>query len=379
MPDPAPAGAQQCRLDPPLLDEQPGNQQQRVSGEHGVLDRQHHDAAAAHQQRPIHVAQDRVEARLDVEGDAIVERVIQASREGRGVAPHPVDVLDGKPVEVRQGAQLQADVPGCRPSHQVVGADDERPVSGERGALGGAVDLERLAVPVRIGRVAGFPDPGDPDLQPPVAASLAGERHLVAHGETEVLGDSARDGDLHGIGTIGRELAGDQVDVAIEPLVGGEQREVGPIIGRLVRERVGLRLPDADQLAAGPAEDAAQLAVDLRLDVGQLVGRNARVDRHRRRHGRLVGEHLSQAGEGDRVTVEDADGHQRRRAQDHQPRRGHDQPVGEAALDDNAKRGHQALGHPGPPCSIRRARGCESFTKGRAIVADSGHAHPPLS
>jgi hypothetical protein len=93
---PCAARAKQGGLHPTLLDEETGDEQEGVARQHRELDGQDHYAAAADQQRGVRRLEDLIEVGRDLEVRCVAQLVVEPALEGGGVAPHPVDVIDGQ-------------------------------------------------------------------------------------------------------------------------------------------------------------------------------------------------------------------------------------------------------------------------------------------
>ena len=114
---------------------------------------------------------------------------------------------------------------------------------------------------------------------------------------------------------------------------------------------VGAGSDRARKLAIGPAEDAPRFADHRLVDGRQLARLDAHLDVDAGRGGRRGGQRLAEATQRHGIAVQDADRQQRRGAHDHEPGGEHDEPVGDASLQDNAQRSQRALEHPDPPVS----------------------------
>ena len=357
------ARAQHGGLDPALVDQQPGHEDQRVGRQDDELDRQQQHAGAAHQQRPIRALQHLRQAGRHAEECAVAEVRADPALQGRRVAAQPAHVLERQVVEVRQRAPGHVEVAGRDSPHEVVAGDDQRPVDGERRTLADAGELQRVAEPIRLGRVVRLPDRHDPDLDDARLAGAARQSQLVTDGQAELLGGTGRHGGLERLGTRRRPCALDQGGVLHQPVGCLEDGDVG--LGRIgdgAVQVVGARSDRPRQLATGPAQDPSRLAADRLVDRAELVRLDPHLDVDAGRRRRLRGERLPEAAERNRVAIQDADRQQRRGAHDHEPGGGDDQPVGEASLQDNAQRGQRALQHPDPPFEPTSPAEADQFT-----------------
>ena len=125
------ARAQQRRLDPSLLDQQPRDEHQGVGGQHRELDGEHHHAGAADQQRPIGPLEHRWQPGRDAEECRVAEIGLDAALEGGRVAPHPPHVLEREVLERGQRPPRHVEVARRDARDEILTRHDHRPVDVE--------------------------------------------------------------------------------------------------------------------------------------------------------------------------------------------------------------------------------------------------------
>ncbi len=236
-------------------------------------------------------------------------------------------------------------------------------MDGERRPLADPGQVQRVVEPVALCRVVRPPDPDDPQVDHPLLAGATRQRQLVADLDAEPWLRARRHRHLERLGAGCRPRAIDDGRVLHQAIRGGKHRHVG--LGRTGDGAFQVKGAGSDrprQLAIGPAQDPPRLAGDRLIDGRELLRVDAHLDIDAGGGGRLGSEGLPEATQRDGIAVEDADRQQRRRAHDHEPGGDHDEPVGDASLQDNAQRGQQALEHPDPPYEPTRPAVADRFT-----------------
>ncbi len=329
------ARPQQRDLDPPPLDQHPGDEEDRVAGEDRELDRQQQHAAPADERPPVDLAEDVRQRRFDAQRPARQPVVAEPGVERQEVGPERVQPTHPQAVDVGDRPPLQVDLPAGDAPHEVLLVDDEGPGRRERAAGLDAVELERAREPVGVGRVR-LPDPDDLQLVGRGRVVAADERDRVADVQAErgrrALGQRGLDGSRAG----GRPRAVDERRVVRDAAVARDPDERGLVgrVGALRREAAAGR--DEPDFPAGRAEDLLRLGRDDVVDRVDVGRRRARADDDDAVRRRRVEDRLAQPAERDDVAVDGARGEQDRCAEQQQPRREDDRPVRPTAMEQGA-------------------------------------------
>ena len=280
--------------------------------------------------QPAHVGRDRVE-RVRVEA---------------------VDVGDRTPLRIERLARGATGQVGLR--------DHERAAGGEPAAGLAALERKRIGQPVPVGGV-GAPGPGDRDVNAPVRIETVDQRQRVAGPDAErgrrALGDRGLERRLSGR----RPSPVDERGVILDALERGELREVGQGLRIAGRVRVGRRVQDLRDLAAGGREGLPQLRHDRRGRDVEAVGQDLGADDDSP-VGRRRGQQLAvEAREGHGVRVQRPGREQRQGARQQGPRGEHDGQVRPAPPE-----------HGGP-----EAERCWQLTVSRRVAR--GGRHPTIT
>ena len=189
-----------------------------------------------------------------------------------------------------------------------------------------ALEHQRVAQPVRVGGV-GAPGAGDHDVDDPARVQPVREGQRVAGLDAHDPGGRLGQRGLDRRPARLRPAAVDELAVPLDALERGRLHEVRH--RRRVRGgvRVGRRLEDLRDLAAGGGQARLELGHDRVVDGVEALGQDVGAD-HDRAVGRRGRQQLAvQAGERHRVRVQRPRGEQRQRARQQRPRRDHDGQV----------------------------------------------------
>ena len=153
----------------------------------------------------------------------------------RGERRDLVHVAGGEPGHVQDRPPLCVEWLGRGAAHEVLGRDDDRPAGREAPAGLAPGEREPVADPPRIRRV-GPPHAGDRDVPGPRLVEAGDEVERVARPDPERRGRALRQRPLDRVRAGRGPRTVDEGRVVLDPLVGGEHREVG----HLARGRGGI-------------------------------------------------------------------------------------------------------------------------------------------
>ena len=348
--------AEERDLGPAPLDEQAGDEQDRVAREDHELDRHEGDPAAADEDAPADLDQRVGQGRRDPRLRSARQVAAQPRLERRQARSQRIDIGDAEGAEIGQAAPLHVDPVRSGDAQQVRLADHDR-ASGREGPAGRrAGRLERVA-PRPGGRRIGVPEAGDDRVDARARVLPADQRQAVPDVDPEGRGRRVGRRRLDGRAVGLRPGTVDEGRLALDAVEALEDREIRDLVRRRGGVGEAARPDGAEDVAAGRRHRVREGRPDDGVHVGQ-VGRVGREGHDHRSAGRrLVEERAVEPAAGDGVAVDDARRKQRRRA-DQQQQCGKDhRPIGEAALHDRACQagpgGHVRYGS---PARIRRRR-----------------------